>query len=192
MDKDLNKKESFDVAYKKNREVYRELEKIELAYAKIKEKYSNQKECLAFLDYAKTLEKVFTEARIRNQSVEKSKSDLIEVEIGILARESNIEAEIFKDLYNDFKKAYLNVGRIIDIQNNLLERHKDCPKCLEFINYLTNLYISFDNIRRGDMSMGDLKRGLISARMNVISYNGNPGLLVLENIYKEFKKMLNQ
>ncbi len=183
-------KESFEIAYAKNRKVYKELENLELAYVKIKEKYENQKECLSFLEYVKTLEKVFTEAKIRNWNAEQSKKELIKVEIKHLAQASSVDIEIFEDLYDSFQKTYVSIGKIVKTQEELSQKHQGCLDCLEFINYVAYLYINFNELQKGEISMEDLKTKLISARMDVLSSDGTPSLIVLENIYKEFKQIL--
>lgn len=185
-----NEKESFEIAYAKNRKVYKELENLELAYVKIKEKYENQKECLSFLDYVKTLEKVFTEAKIRDWNAEESKNELIKEEIRHLAQASSVDEEIFEDLYDSFQKTYVSIGKIVKTQEKLSQKHQDCLDCLEFINYVAYLYINFNELKKGEISVEDLKSKLISARMDVLSSDGTPSLLALEGIYKEFRQML--
>jgi hypothetical protein len=192
MSKKKNEKEDFEMVYEKNRRVYKELENLELAYVKIKEKYENQKDCLSLLEYIKTLEKVFTEAKIRNWNAEQSKKELIKAEIEHLAQVSNIDVEIFEDLYDSFQKTYVGIGKIVETQEKLSQKHQDCLDCLEFINYVTYLYINFDELQKRKINAEDLKTKLISARMDVLSSDGTPSLVVLEGIYKEFKQMLSQ
>ncbi len=192
MNEEKNKKENFEIAYAKNRKIYKELEKLELAYVKMKEKYENQKECISFLEYVKTLEKVFTEAKIRNWNAEESKGELIKVEMKRLAQASSVDIEILADLYNDFKKTYLSIGKIVEIQEDLSQKHQECLECLEFINYVSYLYINFNELQEGKISIEDLKIKLISARMEVLSSDGTPSLIVLEGIYREFKEMLSR
>jgi lipopolysaccharide biosynthesis regulator YciM len=142
------------------------------------------------LGYVKTLEKVFAEAKIRNWNAEQSKKELIKAEVERLSQVSSVDVEIFKDLYDSFQKAYNSIGRIVEIKEDLSQKYQDCLDCLEFINYVAYLYINFDELQKGEISAEDLKVKLISARMNVLSSDGTPSLIVLEDIYEEFKQML--
>lgn len=169
-----------------------EFEKIEMACAKVKEQYGENDQCIAFIDYIRTIEKVFAESKIRNWDAEESKNQLIEIEMGLLADRAEMDKGVFSSVYDDFKIACADVSKITEVEKSLLEKYQDNQECCDLIKYIANLYTSFysNEIEKG--SMTNLKKNLIRARMNVISSDGNPALRVLENIYEDFQTMIKE
>ena len=191
-DQKENEIESFDAAYKKMMEFGREkqlnsqIERIELAYVRVVEKYGEYGDCKSFVEYLRTIEKVFTEAKFRNWDAEKSKDELIKSKIKIMASMSPVGEDTLVSIYDDFKKAGSDIDKIYNIINNLLEKYQNDVECKEFILYVQYLFISFQDAQRDAMDMNNLKERLIKARMEVLASDGNPDLMTLENIYKEF------
>lgn len=175
--------ENFDAVYRRERELHVELERIEMAYVKTVEKYEDYSDCKSFVEYLRTIEKVFTEAKLRNWDAEKNKDELIKYKMKSLAEEGGVAEDVLTSIYNDFKKASTNIGKISEIVNGLIEKYNDSPACTEFILYMQYLFINFQNAESAD----DLRERLIKARIEVLSSSGNPDMMTLENIYKEFK-----
>lgn len=186
-----NQIENFDAVYRREMELRQELEKVEIAYVKTVEKYGEYGECKAFLEYLRTIEKVFMEAKFRNWDAERNKDELIKTKIRMIAEASSVSEDVLNSIYADFKKSGATVGKIYEIVNQLIEKYGSNPECAELILYIQYLSINFDEAEREKFSMEELKDRLVRARMEVLSSDGNPELITLENIYKEFKGLLN-
>jgi hypothetical protein len=192
------KEAGFDEAYERMMEIGREkklnaqLEKIELAYVRVVERYGEYADCKAFVEYLRTIEKVFTEAKFRNWDAERSKDELIRSKIKIMSSISPIGEDTLVSIYDDFKKAGADIDKIYNVINGLLEKYQDDADCKEFILYVQYLCINFKNAQNGAMDMEVLKERLVRARMEVLASDGEPDLKVLENIYKEFNDLMKK
>jgi hypothetical protein len=197
-DKKENEVESFEKAYYqmmekgKEKQLNAQMERIELAYVRVVEKYGEYADCKSFVEYLRTMEKIFTEAKFRNWDAEKSKDELIKSKIKIMSSISPIGEDTLMAIYDDFKKAEDDIDKIYNIINDLLVRYQDDPECKEFILYVQYLFINFKNAQQEAIDMEMLKERLVKARMEVLSSDGDPDLLTLENIYKEFKTLISQ
>lgn len=187
-----NKIENFDVAYKREMELHQELEKVEIAYVKTVEKYGEYGECKSFLEYLRTIEKVFMEAKFRNWDAERNKDELIRTKIKMIAEASSVSEDVLNSIYADFKKSGATVSKIYEIVNQLIEKYGENPECAELILYIQYLFINFDEAEKEKFSVEELKDRLVRARMEVLSSDGNPELITLENIYREFKELLGK
>lgn len=181
---------NFEIPSSVETKISREIEKIEMAHAKLAVKYEGHADCLAFVDFLKTTERVFAEAKYRNWSTGKSKEELVKLEIGLVSERSGLSSDMLNSINDDFKNNCVSVGKICDIADQLLEKYKNEEDCFEFILYLKDVYIGVHNVRRNQMEMMDLKTGLIQARMQALSSDGNPQFKLLEDIYSEFKNNL--
>ncbi|EKE11463.1 MAG: hypothetical protein ACD_15C00076G0001 [uncultured bacterium] len=193
-----NAEEGFDEAYKKMMEFGREkqfnsqMEKIELAYVRVIEKYGEYADCKSFVEYLRTIEKVFTEAKFRSWDAEKSKDELIRSKIKIMSSISPVGEDTLVSIYEDFKKAGSDIDKIYNVINDLLEKYQQDADCKEFILYVQYLFINFQNAQKEAATMEALKERLIKARMEVLTSDGDPDMMTLENIYKEFKEMMSK
>lgn len=186
----MNQMENFDAAYRRETELHKELEKVEIAYVKTVEKYEKYEDCRAFVEYLRTIEKVFTEAKWRNLDSEQSKTELIKTKIKLMANKGSIGEDVLNSIYDDFRKTGSDVGKICDAVNQLLEKYQDNAECREFILYLQYLYLNFHSAKQESLTLDELKERLIKARMDVLAGDGNPSLPVLEGICIEFRNLL--
>lgn len=190
--------ENFDAAYMKMMEAGREkqlsskMEKIELAYVRVVEKYGEYGDCKSFVEYLRTIEKIFTEAKFRSWDADKSKDELIKSKIKIMASVSPIGEDVLTSIYDDFKQAGDDIDKIYNIINDLLEKYQDDSECKEFILYVQYLFINFQTAKKEAMEMDVLKERLIKARMEVLASDGDPDLKTLGNIYAEFKTLMGK
>ena len=185
-----NQFENFDQGYEMEFKLQAELEKVEIAYVKTVEKYGEYQDCKSFVEYLRTIEKVFLEAKMRNWDAETNKNELIKAKIKSLSDAKAVSADVLSSIYDDFKKAGSDVNKIYEIVNKLLEKYKDNSECKEFILYIQYLYINFQNAEEESLSMDELKERLVRARMEVLASDGHPELITLENIYNDFKDLL--
>jgi len=169
-------------------ELQKEMEKIEWAYARIMEQYGKYDGCKDFIEYLRTMEKIFAESRMRNWNADVCKDELIRIKISLLASQSRLPQQIFQAIYDDFISTSKKVNNVYDISSNLLRKYKDSD-CREFIKYIEYVIIHYEE---GDKNTGEVIAGLIRARMLVLSSDGNHDLVVLEKIYKEFNKLLEK
>jgi len=190
MDQIENFDEAFDKNYRREMELQQELEKVELAYAKTAEKYAEYEDCRSFVEYLRTIEKIFTEAKFRNWNAERNKDELIMAKIKIIAESSSMNEDVLNSIYDDFKKSGATIGKISEIVKQLIEKYGTDQECNELILYIQYLFINFNNAEQERMDPDELKDRLIRARMEVLSSDGKPRLITLENIYKEFKSLL--
>jgi hypothetical protein len=193
-----NKVENFDAAYNKMMEFGREkqlnsqMEKIELAYVRVVEKYGEYGDCKSFVEYLRTIEKIFTEAKFRNWDADRSKDELIRSKIKIMASISPVGEDTLVSIYEDFKKAGTDIEKIYNVINDLLEKYQEDEECKEFILYVQYLFINFQNAQRDVVGIEILKERLIKARMEVLASDGDPDLMTLESIYKEFNDLMGR
>lgn len=187
-----NQIENFDAAYRRETELRQELEKVEIAYVKTVEKYGEYGECKSFLEYLRTIEKVFMEAKFRNWDAERNKDELIKTKIKMIAETNLVSEDVLNSIYDDFKKSGATIGKIYEIVNKLIEKYGDNPECAELILYIQYLFISFDEADKEKFSIEELKDRLVRARMEVLSSDGDPELMTLENIYRDFKNLLER
>jgi hypothetical protein len=188
---DSEKYENFDALYAHELEVQRELEKVEVAYVKTVERYGEYSILKSFVEYLKGMEKFFMENKLRNHSFEISKDEMIKNRIKMLASTCGVGEEVLNAIHRYFKKAGQNVDKIYEIARELTERYKNEPDCQDFILYVQDILVNFLNAEREHLSMDDLQDRLVRARMEVLSSKGDPDLLTLEKIYKEFKGLLS-
>lgn len=184
--------ENFDAAYQRETELHQELEKVEIAYVKTVEKYGEYGECKSFLEYLRTIEKVFMEAKFRNWDAERNKDELIKTKIKMIAEASSVSEDVLNSIYADFKKSGATISKIYEVVNQLIEKYGENPECAELILYIQYLFINFDEAEQKKFSMEELKDRLVRARMEVLSSDGKPELITLENIYREFKDLLER
>jgi hypothetical protein len=191
MNTTLNPQENFEAVFEKERKLQEGLEKIEVAYVKTVEKYGEYSDCKSFAEFLRTIEKIFLEAKFRNWDGEKSKDELIKAKMKMMAESSSIGEDILLSIYNDFKKSGVTIAKIYEIVAELLKKYGEHSECGELILYIQYLFINFNDAEEKRVSVDDLKDRLIRARMDVLSSDGDPNLVMLENIYKEFKILLN-
>ncbi|HCP08589.1 MAG TPA: hypothetical protein DIT25_02205 [Candidatus Moranbacteria bacterium] len=190
--KEINKFENFDAIYARELEVQRDLEKIEVAYVKTVEKYGEYSDLKSFAEYLRTMEKLFQESKFRNRGFEQSRDEMIQLRIKLLAKNSAMDEDVLNAIHAYFKQVGHTAEKIYAASEELLEKYKDDPGCREFILYIRDIFINFFNAEREQISMDELKNRLIKARMEALSGKGDPDLLTLENIYKEFNVLLKK
>lgn len=185
--------ENFEKAYENimhERVIGEAFEKIEIARAKVAEKYKGYQECLDFLDFIKTIEKIFVEAGVEKKSAEEIKDSLIRAKISLMAQDTPLDENVLNSIYDDFKKAGNDISQIMAISQALMEKYKDNSECQELITYIQYVFVNFEGSQISNLS--EMKDRLIKARMQVISSDGKPELIVLENIYHEFIDILEK
>jgi len=188
--KDINEMENFDAVYAREMELSSSLEKVETAYVKTVERYGEYADLKSFAEYLCTIEKLFMENNFRKRSFEQSKEDMIKLRIKMLAKTGCLSEDVLNAIYEYFKKAGQTVDKIYEIAKSLLEKYKEDADCRDFIVYIKDTFIHFLNAEKEHLSMNELKERLIKARMEVLSSTGDPDLLTLETIYKEFRGLL--
>ncbi|MFA6974132.1 MAG: hypothetical protein WC238_05355 [Parcubacteria group bacterium] len=186
-----NSFENFDAMYMRELELQRELEKVEVAYVKTVEKYGEYADLKSFAEYLRTMEKLFREDGFRHHGFEQSKDEMIKLRIKLLAKNSSLSEDVLNAIYGYFKKTGQTVDKIYAITTELLAKYKDDAECADFIVYVRDIFVNFFQAEQEHISMDELKNRLIKARMEVLSSGGNPDLLTLEKIYKEFRGLLS-
>lgn len=182
--------ENFPDQYDKTIRLQRELEKVEVVSAKLKEKYKNFGELATFVEYLRATEVVFMEAKSQNWNDDQVKSELIKNEICMISLDTGVDEKVFRDIHDDFQALCLGADQIYAVAEKLLEKNKDCRGCQDFIYYLRDISLVFVEFRKEGMSIDEAKERLFKARMKVLSIDGQPELSLLEKIYEEFKTNL--
>jgi len=175
----FSSKEKPPSQYEKEVILQKEVEKIEIISTKLKEKYKNFQELV-----------VFIEAKVKNWNDEQIKEQLINKEIYIMSLDTGVDEKVFNDIYDNFQSLYTSIGEIYAVTEKLLEKHKECGECQQFINYLRDVCLIFVEVQKEGLNIGQARDRLFKARMKVLSIDGNPELGVLEKIYDEFRKEL--
>lgn len=182
--------ENFPDHYDKAIRLQRELEKVEVVSAKLKEKYKSFTELATFVEYLRATEVVFMEAKSQNWNDDQIKSELIKNEIYMMSLDTGVDEKVFRDIHDDFQALCLGADQVYAVAEKLLEKNKDCRKCQNFIYYLRDIFLVFAEFRKEGMGLDEAKERLFKARMKVLSIDGQPELSFLEKIYEEFKTNL--
>lgn len=169
-------------------ELQKEMEKIEWAYARMMEQYGRYEGCKDFIEYLRTMEKVFAESKMRNWNADICKDELIRIKISLLASQSQLPQHVFQTIYNDFISTNKQINDVYSVSSSLLEKYENSD-CREFIKYIEYVIVHYTE---NNKNMEEIIAGLIRARMLVLSSDGNPELVILEKIYKEFNKLLGR
>jgi hypothetical protein len=190
----VNKFENFDAIYARELQMQHELqgeyEKVEVAYVKTVEKYGEYADLKAFAEYLCVIEKLFIGSKFRNQGMEESKDEMIKLRIQLVSKNSSLGEEVLYAIYRYFQKAGATIDRIYATGQELLEKHKQDAGYTEFILYIQDIFVNFLSAEQEHLNMDELKDRLIRARMEVLSSKGDPDLLTLQKIYKEFTDLL--
>ncbi|GBE17367.1 hypothetical protein BMS3Abin15_01211 [bacterium BMS3Abin15] len=187
---DDNSIENLDSRYEKSLELQRELEKVEVTAVKLKEKYKEYQELSSFIDYLKGTEQVFITARMKLWSGERLKKELVGVEMNLMSLSSGLDEDVFSTIRDDFQLTYTSISQIHSVSQKLLDNHKDCAGCKDFIIYLRDLSIIFYDSKENNESPDEIKEKVFKARMNVLSTDSDTDLKTLEEIYNEFRDKL--
>jgi hypothetical protein len=162
---------------------------------KLKEKYADYEETKEFIDYLKSVEGVFMNAKKESWSVEKTEDELIRGEIYLMSQETGIDEEIFVSIYEEFSQTSHDVAKIQEIANTLVEKYSnikdcfECEGCIEFIEYVKDALFVFSKSLEGNKAfdeIGEVKMEFIKLQMKRMSEDNRPPLEILENIYEEF------
>lgn len=182
--------ENFPDHYNKTIRLQRELEKVEVVSAKLKEKYKSFGELATFVEYLRATEVVFMEAKSQSWNDDQIKSELIKNEIYMMSLDTGVDEKVFRDIHDDFQALCLGADQVYAVAEKLLEKYKDCRECQNFIYYLRDISLVFVEFRKEGMGLDEAKERLFKARMKVLSVDGQPELSLLEKIYGEFKANL--
>lgn len=182
--------ENFPDHYNKTIRLQRELEKVEVVSAKLKEKYKSFGELATFVEYLRATEVVFMEAKSQSWNDDQIKSELIKNEIYMMSLDTGVDEKVFRDIHDDFQALCLGADQVYAVAEKLLEKYKDCRECQNFIYYLRDISLVFVEFRKEGMGLDEAKERLFKARMKVLSVDGQPELSLLEKIYGEFKTNL--
>lgn len=186
-----NKFENFDANYARERELQGKLEKIEVAYVKTVEKYGDYADLISFVEYVRTVEKMFVENNFGKSTLSQNKDELIKIKIKLLAKNSLMDEDVLNILYDYFKKSGQTIDAIYAATEKLLAENKDNLDSQDFILYVRDIFINFLNAEKENIGVDELKTRLIKARMKVLASNGNPDLISLEKIYTDFRSLLD-
>lgn len=168
-----------------------ELEKIEVASLKVKEKYHEYKDFDKFIEYIASMERVFVMAKMEKWGAGDVKKAFIDAESYLMSLDSGIDEDVFKNIKGDFQKAYIVLDAIKTIAADLIKKHSNCSGCIEFIEYMRDTLILLSDI--SDVSIDENKDRILRSRMLLISnYNGEPDLTKMEEAYEDFKNAIKE
>ena len=179
--------ENFAAVYNKEKMLQMELEKVEIVSIKLRNEYKDYQELVAFIDYLRSSESIFIMSRAGNWTGEKLKEELIKNELHVASLNAGVNEKVFNMIYNDFRVLSKNVNAVYEVAARLMEKYKDSPECVHFINYLRDITVVFIEVEKEGISFDEAKDRLFGIRMRAISADGHPQLSKLEEIYVEFK-----
>lgn len=164
-----------------------EIEKIDVAVLKLKEKYGEYESMRSFIDYLAGMERIFVLARIEKWKASEIKKAFIDAQSHLMSLDSAIDEDIFNHIKDDFQSAYQLVDLIRSVAAKLIAEHSQCQKCISFIEYMRDSLILLSDI--SDVNIDESKDKILRSRMFMI---GGSHLGELETIYGEFKDMLKE
>ena len=167
-----------------------ELEKINLAASKLKEKYGEYESMKAFIDYVAGVERIFVLARMEKWKAGEIKKAFLDAESYLMALDSAIDEDIFKRIKDDFQSAYQTLDLIRSAAAKLIAEHSQCKDCVEFIEYMRDSLISLSDVT--DLNIDEKKEQVLRAKMILVCSDGEPDIKDLEKVYEEFRNMLKQ
>ena len=167
-----------------------EVEKIQVAASKLKEKYGEYEEMKTFIDYLAGVERIFVLAKMEDWGADGIKKSFIEAESYLMAMNSAINEDVFKMIKDDFQSAYQTLNMIRSAAAKLIAEHSQCKDCVEFIEYMRDSLITLSDIT--NLNIDEKKEAVLRAKMVFVCSDGEPDIKDLEKVYEEFKSMLKQ
>ncbi len=193
---DIERKEkSFDEYYNETIVTNEKMKIVDIAYEKIKHKYEGYDQTEAFIEYLRSVEKVFAQAETDKWSVEKTQDEMIRGEIYIISQTTGIDEEIFNKIYEEFQEVSGDVEKIHDVANKLIEKYSnikdcfECEDCRNFIVYVKEALFVFSKTMDGDENFDELsevKMQLIRIQMKQMAIDDRPPIEILQDIYDDF------
>jgi len=189
------REETFDEHYRRILSEKGKLEAVDVVYEQLKTKYEDYDETEAFIEYLRSVEKVFLRAEEEKWSIEKTEEEMIRGEIYVISQSTGIDENIFIAIYEEFKTAKHSVVKIQEIAQQLMEKYSniedcmECEDCREFIAYVKDSLVVFSEALHGNEDFDEIdevKTKLIYERMKTIASSGKPPMEILKDIYNEF------
>src|SRR4030042_5737014 len=143
--------EKFPDHYDKTILLQKELEKVEVVSAKLKEKYKSFGELAIFVEYLRATEVVFMEAKSQSWNDDQIKRELIKNEIHLMSLDTGVDEKVFQDIHDDFQALCLGADQVYAVAEKLLEKNKGCGECQNFIYYLRDISLVFVEFRKEGM-----------------------------------------
>ena len=177
------------------------MKRIDIVYEQLKHKYADYEATQSFMEYLRSVEKVFAQAEKEKWSVEKTEDEMINGEIYIMSQMTGIDEGIFRKIYESFQQASHDVEKIQIIASELLEKYSniedcfECEDCKEFIAYVRESLFVFAKTFTGDENfdeIGEVKEQLIAVQMKTMAIDGKPPLEILQDIYSDFMTALKE
>jgi CII-binding regulator of phage lambda lysogenization HflD len=197
-DNKKKKEAEFESYYDKIMTLDEKLKRITIVSNMLKEKYKDYNETSDFVNFLHAVEEVFAYAEKEQWSVEKTQKEMIESEIYIISRTTGIDEELFRTIRREFKKVSGDIEKIQSTAQVLIQKYDgdaECPVCVDFIRYVRDSLLIFSRTISGDPTVDETfeaKDQIIQLRMKEMSMDNKPPLLVLQNIYTDFKKALRE
>lgn len=165
----------------------RELDKIEIAEAKLIEEYGEYKALESFIVYLSSMEKIFARSRIYNSSKTEIKEEIIKAEMHFFSIDSALDENMLRSIKDDFGLIYMTISQAYSIAEKLLQKFSDKKNCQDFIKNLRDISIAFIEAHDKNLSINEVQEKIYRSRIKLISADGDPELTLLEKIYAEFK-----
>lgn len=188
----MNSLEKFGDVYEKEKTFNKEIEKVEIASMKLKEKYKDYQELVEFIDYLRASEELFIASKSEKWTGEKLKEELIKNELHVAPFHAGIDEKVFDAICGDFKSLSAGIGKIYEVTDKLLEKYAECGECKDLILFIRNISVIFIEVEEKNISFDEAKDRLFMAKIKALSTGGKSELNVLEKIYAEFKEELNK
>lgn len=186
-----NPYENFEAVFHQEEEIHRQYRYIEEITFHLKEKYKEPPYLTEFIRDMCSVEKVFTEGKIKNWSDEKI--------CGILAERYKKELfdieKVDKNLVETIHKTIIaSRDTIADIDNaveKLLGEYSGEKEYVSFIMYLRDIYVARIQSAQQGEERDEFKDYFVKARMEFVCGNNQDIRITrLEEIYQEFKNGL--
>lgn len=169
-----------------------ELEKIDLATFKLKEKYKEYGDFDKFIDYISGIQRIYVMSEMEKWGADKMRQSFIEAESYLMSLDSGIDEDVFKKIKDDFLSAYKILDGIKSVAAKLIKEHSSCPGCVDFIEYMRDSLILLSDTSGGVVIDKNKDRILRSRMLLISNYSEETNLSKLEEVYNKFKSLIKE
>lgn len=182
----------FEKMYRQESEIHRRWQCIEDVAVALKRKYEKNPDMIRYIDTLRSIEKVFSQGRVKGWSTEQMRKELVRNQIGNFSQFKGLDEVLAHRLYEEFQTTSATVVTIHAVARDLLARYADSPECCSFIGYVRDVLVAFvESGERKETGEG-FKDRLILLHMETVAATTKMNIDTLREIYNAFQEALKE
>jgi hypothetical protein len=161
---------------------------VELVASRLREKYKYE-DLSSFVGYLESMEKFFLEVESRHENGKQLKEEMIQTEIYLMASSLHIDQQILSDIYGKFQSLTTTVADVHTVIERLLSEYeeKDCQIFIRYLRDITIIFLGYQEERvLSAPEIRSIIHQAIGAKMKMLSADGAPDIVMLDQIKSEF------